>query len=340
MPTLSVVIPTFRRHRLLARVLDLLERQTLAPSEFEVLVIDDPWEDDPDAVEAAIGNRPYPGRRLDRHAPGVAAARNCGWRQARSSIVLFLGDDILPDERLLEEHLGSHRRHPEAEVGVLGKVEWAREIRITTFMRWLERGIQFDYRRISGENAGWGRFYTANASVKRSLLDRIGGFDEGFPFSYEDLDLAKRMHDQCNFRLLYNSNARAQHLHPQDVEDWRRRLSQIAAAEHRFVRLHPDTPPYFYELFSAADRRPRGRNRIARLARWLPQQTPWLGPKVWERADLMFRQALAEPFLSAWREAQAAESTITAPSSSWAGPGAGEVRAPLSDRGSGPQSRQ
>lgn len=300
MPNLSVVIPTFRRHELLSRVLDLLGHQTMPPDEFEVLVVDDPNEDDPEAVQAAVGRRPYSVHRLDRHAPGVAAARNRGWRHASSAIILFLGDDILPDRRLLEEHMSRHRRHPEPEVGVLGSINWAREMRITAFMRWLERGIQFDYGTINGEDAGWGRFYTANASVKRSLLEAVGGFDEAFPFCYEDLDLAKRMHEQCGFRLLYNRNARAEHVHPQDIETWRRRVAQIAVAERRFVRLHPDAAPYFYELFSEANQRPRGRNRIARLARWTPSRAPVLGPRIWTRADLMFRQALAPSFLEAW----------------------------------------
>jgi len=42
-------------------------------------------------------------------------------------------------------------------------------------MRWLEQGIQFDYHRIEGIEAGWGRFFTANVSLKRALLDRAGG---------------------------------------------------------------------------------------------------------------------------------------------------------------------
>ena len=37
-------------------------------------------------------------------------------------------------------------------------------------MEWLDDGVQFDYGRIEGTEAGWWHFYTANVSVKRVLL--------------------------------------------------------------------------------------------------------------------------------------------------------------------------
>ena len=45
---------------------------------------------------------------------------------------------------------------------VLGHVRWAREVRVTPFMHWLDHGVQFDYPAIDGTEAGWGRFYGAN----------------------------------------------------------------------------------------------------------------------------------------------------------------------------------
>jgi len=182
-------------------------------------------------------------------------------------------------------------------------VRWADELEVTPFMRWLEDGIQFDYPNIEGTEAGWGRFYTANASVKRGLLERVGGFDEErLPFGYEDLDLALRMHAH-GFRLLYNRAAVAEHLHPMDLEFWKRRVSRIAISERRFVAMHPEVPPYFYELFSAAAAAPPARGRGARLARFGPRSLPVIGPRVWGSADAAYRQALAGPFLEAWQAA-------------------------------------
>jgi cellulose synthase/poly-beta-1,6-N-acetylglucosamine synthase-like glycosyltransferase len=170
-------------------------------------------------------------------------------------------------------------------------------------MRWLEHGIQFDYPSIRGDEAHWGYFYTANASVKRSLVERVGGFEEtALPFGYEDLDLALRLHEH-GFRLRYNRAAVAEHVHPMDLAFWRRRVARIAVSERRFVALHPEFPPYFHAMFTAAAARPPVAPWGARAAHVVPRRVPVLGPRVWAAADAYYRQSLAGPFLAAWRDA-------------------------------------
>lgn len=296
-------MPTLERPALLRRVLDRLDGQTAGAASFEVLVAADAHEAAPAELDPILEGRRYAARRLSAPRAGASAARNAGWRAASAPLVLFLDDDVLPEPGLVEEHLAWHARHPEEEVGVLGHVRWADELRVTPFMRWLEHGIQFDYPAIRGAEAGWGRFYTANASVKRSLLERVGGFEEvRLPFGYEDLDLALRMREH-GFRLLYARAAVAEHVHPMDLDFWKRRVARIAVSEREFVRLHPDFRPYFHELFSAAAAAPRARGYGERLARWVPRELPVIGPRVWASADATYRQALAPPFLAAWSAA-------------------------------------
>ncbi len=300
---LSVIIPTLGRSEILTRVLARLVEQRTPLGEFEVIVVADAAERDVSGVEAAIAERPYDVRLLRAETVGASAARNRGWRQARAPLLLFLDDDVLPGPELVSEHLDWHERHTENEVGVLGRVRWADGLRVTPFMRWLDHGIQFAYPEITGEEAGWGRFYTANVTVKRALIERVGGFDEeNFPFGYEDLDLAYRL-NELGFRLLYNRRAEAEHLHAMTLESWRRRVPRIAASERAFVRRHPDVSPHFHELFRSAAEAPRVRGRGARLATVVPRRVPWLGRRVWLSADMWYRQQLAPPFLAAWESA-------------------------------------
>jgi GT2 family glycosyltransferase len=304
-PGVTVVIPTLSRYDSLRRVLDRFERQTPDPAGFAVHVVTDAAEPDRASVERAVGTRPYDVRLLTADRPGASAARNTGWRAAATPLVLFVDDDVLPGPRLVAEHLDWHERHPEPEVGVLGLVRWARELRVTPFMRWLDTGIQFDYDRIQGTDAGWGRFYTANASVKRELIERAGGFEEdALPFGYEDLDLALRM-DRLGLRLLYNRRASAEHLHAMDLGFWKRRVARIAVSEHQFVQMHPEVEPYFFAMFSAAAKRPPVRGRAIAAARFVPRWVPGAGDYIWSRVDQAFRQALAEPFLCAWQAVDA-----------------------------------
>jgi GT2 family glycosyltransferase len=300
-PELSVVIPTLGRVRTLPRVLDGLDRQDAPPSSFDIVVVVDARAPNPTAVERMLGQS-HRARLLRAEKAGASAARNRGWRAAESHLILFLGDDVLPTRQLVAEHLAWHRRHPEHEVGVLGHVGWSPELRVTPFMRWLEHGMQFDYPNIDGVEAGWGRFYTANASVKRGLLDRAGGFDEErLPYLYEDLDLAYRM-QATGFRLLYNRRAVGEHLHPADLESWGRRMALVAHAEREFVRKHPEIRPFFHDVLCEAAALPAARGRGAKLLRFVPHSIPWLGRRVWTSADLYYRQALAPDFLRAWDE--------------------------------------
>jgi len=303
MPELSVVIPTYRRRDALPRTLDALSRQTIDPGRVEVIVVDDPVDDDSTAVAAMLGpeRRPYALRHLHRGARGVSAARNAGWRAAEAPLVMFIGDDILLRPDALAEHLAWHARHPEDEVGVLGRVEWADELEVTPFMRWLEHGIQFDYVSLRGNEASWTHFYTANISLKRVMLERVGGFDEErFPFLYEDLDVGRRM-SVHGFRLLYNHAALGEHLHQTSIDEWRRRMAATAPAERRWVEAYPDMPAWFHDIFEVAERRRRVPAPAAKLAARIPPRLPVVGPRAAMVADLHFRQQLAPAFLDAWR---------------------------------------
>jgi SAM-dependent methyltransferase/GT2 family glycosyltransferase len=295
---LSVVIPTLRRAGVLREALERLERQVGAEGRFEVVVAVDAADQDLPAVERAVGTRPYPVRVLQAPRAGASAARNAGWRAAQAPLVLFIGDDILAEPRLIAEHLDWHSRHPQGEVAVLGHVRWADSLRRTPFMRWLDTGWQYDYAAIRGDEAGWGRLYTSNVSLKRELLERSGGFDEDFPFLAEDTELGRRLHD-LGLRLLYNRAARAEHLHAPTLEEWRGRMAVAAHAEQRLHDKHPDIPPYFLGRFRAALAEPPPRGRGARLARVVPPGTPVIGPKVWGSVDAQFRRALAPSYLEA-----------------------------------------
>lgn len=307
MPELSVVIPTYRRHAALARTLAALEAQTADLSTLEVVVVDDSRDDDADAVAgvAAAERRPYALRQVHREAPGVSAARNAGWRAARAPLVLFLGDDMLAAPDLVARHLALHARHPAPEVVVLGHVRWARELRVSGFMRWLEDGIQYDFGNLDGDEASWTHFYTSNLSIKRALVERAGGFDEArFPFGYEDLDLGRRL-AALGMRMLYDRDAVVEHLHASTLEDWRGRMRLVAAAERRWIELHPDEAPFFHDRLAEAAGLRRVPPALGRLVAAVPRRLPLVGRRAQELANAYFLQRLAPDFMRAWADTTA-----------------------------------
>jgi GT2 family glycosyltransferase len=303
MVRLSVVIPALGRADVFGRVLDGLARQSATPGSFEVVVGVDAAEADPEAIRRATADRPFAVRVVQAAEPGVSAARNAAWRLAEHDVILFLGADMLPSPELVARHADGHRRDPEPDAGLLGHVRWARELRQTAFMRWLDDGVQFDFGSIRGDEAAWWHFYACNVSLKRSRLEAVGGFDEAFRFGYEELDLALRLH-HAGFRLRYDREAEVEHLHQPTIAAWQERMRVVAAAERQFVAKHPEADAYFHDRFERAAAAPPARDRGVRLAEHVPRGLPVIGTRVHFSADRWFAQQLAPAFLRAWREVE------------------------------------
>lgn len=308
---LSVVIPTLGAHEVLARVLDGYGAQDAPADSFEVVVVSDCAEPDPAGVRTAVGERAYPVRLLTGPRPGASANRNRGWQATCAPIVLFTDGDTVPRPDLITQHLAWHERFSQPEAVVLGLVRWAPALTVTPFMRWLEHGVQFDYHSISGTEASWTHVYSSNLSVKRSFLERVGGYDEErFPYGYEDLDWGYRAQAH-RLRVHFNRAAVVDHWRTMTIEQWQARAPRLAASEFRFCQIHPDVLPWFHRIFAEAAALPPGGRRSAALAGLVPRATPWLGRLVWSRATLYWRQQIAPPFLAAW--AAAAAGTVTEP---------------------------
>ena len=299
-PELTIVIPALGNYGVLGRVLSGYARQDAGRAGFEVVVVADPADPDPDALRRAVGERPYPTRVLWGTRPGASANRNVGWRAAAASLVLFTDSDTIPAPQLVAEHLAWHRAHGERQTVVVGLVRWAPGIAVTPFMRWLEHGVQFDFDGIQGVEGSWAHVYSANCSVKRSFLEQVGGYDEQrFPYGYEDLDWGYRAREH-GMRVLFNRRAVVNHWRTMTVEQWQVRAPRLAVSEWRFCERHPDVPPWFQQLFATAAAHPPGGRRSAAAARVIPRRIPWLGPLVWKRATLHWRQQIAPQFLAAW----------------------------------------
>jgi glycosyltransferase involved in cell wall biosynthesis len=175
---ISVVVPTRDRAGRLEALLDALGRQTLQADRFEVVVVDDLSSDSTPAVLAGAGERVHAVRG---RGAGPAAARNDGWRQARGEIVAFTDDDCEPDPGWLE-----------ALLAALGDGENAFAQGPTRPIE-RERHLLEGFARTKEIEALGPWFQTCNMAYPRSLLERLGGFDESFrrPFG-EDADLAWR----------------------------------------------------------------------------------------------------------------------------------------------------
>jgi glycosyltransferase involved in cell wall biosynthesis len=249
----SVVIPTYNRSRVLAATLAALGSQTggsvPAPLgfEYEVIVVDD-GSTDQTAQTVADTARKFPVslHYLSQPNRKQGAARNLGARRAAGDVLVFLGDDTVPESDFLAEHSRARRGRvepgDETRLAVIGYTPWAERLQATRFMRYIgEQGWQFGFALIKDrENVPFNFFYTSNLSLNRSFFLESGGFDEGFQeYGWEDIELSVRLKKR-GMRLMYHPGAVAQHDHPTSLRSFIERQKKVGYSAWHFYRRHPE----------------------------------------------------------------------------------------------------
>jgi glycosyltransferase involved in cell wall biosynthesis len=266
---LSVIIPTRNRVESLARCLDALKNQNLAPARFEVVIVDNDSDDGSyDKANQRAGAMPFRTTVLVEKQRGPAAARNKGIDHARGRRLLFIGDDILASPSLLAEHLAAAREH--SECAILGYTDWVPHLGLTPFMRYLApaRGPQFRYATIVDPlNCGYGFFYTSNISLGREWLERER-FDPAFPYAaLEDAELGYRL-ERRGLRIVFHRPALAYHDHRIRFRDFLGRIRQMGESTVILYYKYPELRSNYDMIPSEGHRRVMGKWR-RRLAAWL-----------------------------------------------------------------------
>ncbi len=179
----SAIIPTFNRLGLVREALASVRAQRGVA--YETIVVDDGSSD---GTAAALEREFAGGVRVVRsERRGVAAARNVGVAMSRGDLIAFLdSDDLwLPDK--LAAQVDFLQRHPAASVCQTEEI-------------WVRNGVRINprahHRKPSGDifEASLRLCLVSPSAVmlRRSLFDRLGGFDETLAVC-EDYDLWLRM---------------------------------------------------------------------------------------------------------------------------------------------------
>jgi glycosyltransferase involved in cell wall biosynthesis len=183
LPSVSVVVATRNRERMLRALLSCLAEQTLGRDAFEVVVVDDGSTDGTGAVleEAAASGKLNLRPLVHERSRGPAAARNHGWRAASGDLIAFTDDDCEPVPEWLERLLAEAAANP-------GQIVQGRVLpnpRQAATAGPFTRSLVVD--RPSPH------YETANVLYPRAVLEALDGFDEeyGAPAG-EDTDLAWR----------------------------------------------------------------------------------------------------------------------------------------------------
>ncbi len=170
MSAISIAIPTYRREQTLLDTLDSL--LALAERAIEILVLDQS-ERHETHVQEKLAALHLAGdiRWLRLETPSIPKAMNTALIEARAPLVLFLDDDIIPEERLVLAHLDAHRRSP--GVLVAGRViqPWNED-------KDYSADTHFHFACLMPQKIT--EFMGGNFSVSVSQALFLGGFDENF----------------------------------------------------------------------------------------------------------------------------------------------------------------
>lgn len=178
-PSVSVAIPTFQREQVLIDTVSALLAQVPPPA--EILVLDQsPQHEAHIEQQLCAWDASGQIRWLRLPAPSITRAMNQGLLAARSEVVLFLDDDIVPEPGLIAAHLG--RYIDSAVSGVVGQIVQPWQTRCTGISAQRGKGIwrDLEFPFNTDQPAEILNAMAGNLSVRRDRAIQAGGFDENF----------------------------------------------------------------------------------------------------------------------------------------------------------------
>jgi len=205
---ISIIIPTFGRHKILIQTIESVLKHM--PYKGELIVVDQNERHPEDvAKQLAVWQEAHDIELIKLSRPHKCVARNVGATKAQSSIVLFLDDDVIISPHLMEEHLRAHNEHECC--AVVGEIyQWRNHISVNS---------QIDAGMKTRPHYGYGKprwithLASTNVSLEKEVFTCVGGFDENFVGAAhaEDDDLGERL-TAAGHRVLFHPNPWIVHL--------------------------------------------------------------------------------------------------------------------------------
>lgn len=234
MPRISLIICTYQRGDILPRCIMAAASQTLAASDYEVIVVDNGSTDHTRAITER-----FPGIRY-LYCPfrGLSQARNAGAAAARAPLVTYIDDDAIAAPGLLENVLAAFDAAPDAGC-VGGRIEITLPPHLPS---WYSADFAGYFSAFELPYPGLQRLsrllefpFGANVSFRREALERVGYFNIKLgrvgkdASGGEELDLEYRI-EQAGYGIYYTPHARIEHVIMPERLNWAHIANSARAA--------------------------------------------------------------------------------------------------------------
>ncbi len=216
LPSISIIIGVYNGAEMIGACLESLLNQNYPSHLYDIIVVENGSTDN--TVDVV---RRYPVRLFQSPTRGLASARNYGLMRSDAEIIASTDADCIAHPDWLRELA---RPYADAEVGGVGGyiAAYARDDRTTVELFLEEYAPLINF--ISGEHEFLPHLLGANASYRRHLLLRIGGYNERL-VTAEDVDVSWRIQLETGARLVYAATAIIYH-HHRTTEQGLKRLYQ------------------------------------------------------------------------------------------------------------------
>lgn len=235
----DIIIPTFNRAKLVTNVLDCLSKQTV--KDFRVIMVNDGSTDETKKVlekytegsqlEIIILNTPNGGR---------SKARNIGVETSDREIILFLDDDMLPEESFVSKHLNHHLENPDTILSGFQYIDpnlvendfQKYKCKLESVWRdpFLNQKLEITFEKFN--------FTSGNMSLSKDIFIKLGGFDTRLK-SAVDFDFATRALLQ-NYKIYYDDSIVAWHSDRVTLQSYKKRHKEYYIANEELLVLHPE----------------------------------------------------------------------------------------------------
>jgi cellulose synthase/poly-beta-1,6-N-acetylglucosamine synthase-like glycosyltransferase len=229
----SIIIPAYQASEALPRCLSAVQHQTIDPSRYEIIVVDDGSTDGTADLSARLLTVPHAQVIRAAHG-GPAHARNVGAQAAQGEVLLFTDADCAPAPDWTERLTSVF-----AQPAISGAKGAYRTQQTKLVARFVQQEYQERYDRMLRQDS-IDFIDTYSAAYRHAVFQAQGGFDTSYSnASVEDQEFSFRLAEQGQ-RLVFVPNAIVYHCHDETLREYARRKFNIGYWKALVLKQHPD----------------------------------------------------------------------------------------------------
>jgi glycosyltransferase involved in cell wall biosynthesis/peptidoglycan/xylan/chitin deacetylase (PgdA/CDA1 family) len=248
-PLISIISP-FAGSAIIKHFIKSVQRQTLDPDLFELILVDDRSQSTGLSLNEDHSGLPlhiipfHKPEQFSGHTAGIC--RNLGARFASGDYFLFIDSDCILDPHCLEEYHQSLMNFPDAilygathELPAINRDQLPDPADVQ--FNDLEAVCRIDHRieEIESSRANenrWDFWYSCNAMAPKSRFESVGGFDEK-GFRCHDMDLSFKLFKQEGV-FMYCHKAKVVHIeHSRSIKSYYEQIQGLLQIAHKYAEL-------------------------------------------------------------------------------------------------------